>query len=306
MQFNFEKTYHLMEDETIEAVRLKLHSDNMTFLEKILCLLSFMTLNPEYVTACGITWIVPDTIFYHPQLLGAFLGVKANTINLYFRAYGLEIITRKDVILQVPDLLHWVARKSTIFPLTPLTASIQEVKMRIARCATSLIVPDGDITSDKEGVVSFLRECSACWYYCVHAQVGEIWRKCLDRDNTATPGDVVSSLMVFVPETFDAYSTRQIRCNLEYLMNKLQKRKMQFNDFLKFSVQYGIGQNAVENVINLTSFCRDSDSVMAPRFVAWFQPAMNYEIAVRDLQQTPSVQWIVTEGIALKINPQNR
>ncbi|OHT10169.1 hypothetical protein TRFO_20635 [Tritrichomonas foetus] len=106
----------------------------MKFTVKVLHVLQFVKMFPQYRNTCGATWRSDNKHFLcHSTILANFLSIKANTINANFRSHGFKIIPMNsiDIMKEFPDLVdprNWKMRTNFKFDFTP-TSTVNEVNL---------------------------------------------------------------------------------------------------------------------------------------------------------------------------------
>lgn len=137
-------------DTELRALQMELSKTRpkIPFIAKLLRILNYTIEHPDTVRTVGAFWSHGQKSFVsNPKILGAFLGVKCNSVNVNFHEEGFTLpksiskyqLSRRCRSLQgieSTDAKHWKERQHTTLEFTP-AMTLQQAIVLGSKCRTA-------------------------------------------------------------------------------------------------------------------------------------------------------------------------
>jgi hypothetical protein len=219
------------------------------FIAKLLLILNYTLEHPDTVGNIGVFWL-PDqqSIVSNSAILGAFLGIKSNSINTNFREEGFtppRVIPKQWLVRQHPCLqgiepneaTYWKKRKHADLQFTPTMAAEQAIALG-AKCR--LAFRRNRIQQAQQGkkeLLPFRKSPSS-------EQATQQWAKHFRSAQWAPLDDVLNAFLPMTNYDF-AWHIDQLRVNFTHLCSRWMKseaflsRELTLGAFIAFFHCFG-------------------------------------------------------------------
>ena len=321
-----------MQIDTIDDLKKLVSKDESKgrtkFVVKIFHVLQFVRLHPEKIHELGAAWCEDGRHFIvNSNILGGFLGLKANSINTNFRDHGFQILSSssqeiKNRFPTITETRHWKLRlssganfhaASTIEEAENIPCLQQKVDNVTANYNSAPdkelpFLPKETIQLIGEDQAQMLNICrtyyslkSTDFYKKFMAFVTKFWKERISETNVSNIENIISAIV--------NRDEQQLEVNLDFLLQQhddssQMNETVTFDTFVRYFIRYGDVSDPALTLREVSStntpfdfsglnIFSSQNYELNVQFHSWFSPTADKNYAVSALQQTFGQSWVV-------------